>query len=199
MEGTLPFSSFVLIVTAGFSFYALYVNPHLLDKFALNPYKVAHLRAYSTVFTSGLIHANLPHLIFNMITLYFFGPTLEGLIGGLRFILIYVVALIVGNLSTVIKHKNNYDYRSVGASGAISGVLFSYILLNPFSGIMIFPIPFPLPAFIFAILYLLWSYFASKRGMDMINHDAHIWGAVAGIVTTILLVPEAIGVFISNF
>lgn len=199
MSGNLPFSSFVLIVTAGFSFYALYVNQLLIDKFALNPNKVAYRRGFSSVFTSGLVHANLPHLAFNMITLYFFGPTLEGLIGGLRFILIYIISLVVGNLATVIKYRNNPDYRSIGASGAISGVLFSYILLNPFSGIVIFPVPFPLPAYIFAILYLLWSYFASKRGMDMINHDAHIWGAIAGIIATIFLVPTAINEFLSNF
>lgn len=199
MSGNLPFSSFVLIVTAGVSFYALYVNQSLLDKFALNPNKVAYRRGFSSVFTSALVHANLAHLAFNMLTLYFFGPTLEALIGGFRFILIYVISLLVGNLATVIKYRNNLDYRSIGASGAISGVLFSYILLNPFSGIMIFPVPFPLPAYIFAILYILWSYFASKRGMDMINHDAHIWGAIAGIVSTIFLVPTAINEFLSNF
>ena len=199
MSGNLPFSSFVLIITAGFSFYALYVNQNLIDKFALNPNKVANRRGFSSVFTSGLVHANLPHLVFNMITLYFFGPTLEALIGSLRFILIYIISLIVGNLATVIKYRNNPEYRSIGASGAISGVLFSYILLNPFSGIVIFPVPFPLPAYIFAILYLLWSYFASKRGMDMINHDAHIWGAIAGIASTIFLVPTAINEFLSNF
>ncbi len=199
MNGNLPFSSFVLIITAGISFYALYVNPRLLDKFALNPSKVANRRGFSSVFTSAFVHANLPHLAFNMITLYFFGPTLETLVGGLRFIMIYVISLLVGNLATVIKYRNQSNYRSIGASGAISGVLFSYILLNPFSGIMIFPVPFPLPAYIFAVLYILWSYFAAKRGMDMINHDAHIWGAVAGIASTIFLVPTAINEFLNNF
>lgn len=199
MNGSLPFSSLIFILTSGISFYALYVNPNLIDKFALNPYAIVYRKKYVSIFTSAFLHANLPHLVFNMITLYFFGPTLESLVGGLRFVLIYLISLIVANLATVIKYRNFFEYRSIGASGAISGVLFSYIMLNPFSGIMIFPVPFPLPAYIFAILYILWSYFAAKRGMDLINHDAHIWGAVAGIISTILIVPNAIDYFLSNF
>jgi len=199
MNGNLPFSSFILIITTGISFYALFVNPNLINKFALNPYQIANRRNYATLLTSAFVHANLPHLVFNMITLYFFGPTLESLIGGLRFVAIYLISLIVANLATVLKYKNYIDYRSIGASGAISGILFSYILLNPFSGIIIFPIPFPLPAYVFAILYVLWSYFAAKRGMDLINHDAHIWGAIAGVISSIIFIPDSIEIFLSNF
>lgn len=199
METGASFSTLILLAIISISFYGLYVNPTIIQKFALNPYKIYRKQNLATLLTSGFVHANLMHLIFNVITLYFFGPSLENMIGSINWIIVYFISLLSGNLATIVRYRFAPEYYSIGASGAISGILFSYILFRPLSGIMVFPIPFPLPAFVFAILYLSWSYFAARRSMDMINHDAHIWGAIGGIITTLILEPSAIEQFILNF
>ncbi|OGU59424.1 MAG: rhomboid family intramembrane serine protease [Ignavibacteria bacterium GWF2_33_9] len=186
-------------VTIALSLFILYVRRDLFDKFALDPYSISRGKKYPTILVSGFIHANLTHLLFNMLTFYFFAFNLCSIVGGKDFLIIYLTSLIIANLPSIVKHKNNPAYRSIGASGAISGVLFSFILFSPNSTLMIFPIPFPLPAYIFAVLYLIWSYFAAKQSGDFINHDAHFWGAIAGIIITILLIPDSISIFLSNF
>ncbi|MCE5304585.1 rhomboid family intramembrane serine protease, partial [bacterium] len=108
-------------------------------------------------------------------------------------------SLIIADIPSIIKYRNDPSYASLGASGAISGVVFSMILFYPFSGLYIFPIPFPLPAFVFGILYLAWSYYSSKHYEDIINHSAHFWGALAGIILTIILEPQSIFIFIKSF
>jgi membrane associated rhomboid family serine protease len=134
-----------------------------------------------------------------MLTFYFFAFRLEAAFGYFNFIVIYFGSMIAGGIYTVFKKKDDYGYGSVGASGAISGVLFSFILFAPTSGMMIFPIPFPLPAWIFGLLYLTWTYFAAQKSFDRINHDAHFYGAIAGVILTIILVPGILGHFINSF
>jgi len=173
----------------------------------LQPYALVHEKKYYQVFTSGLIHADWMHLVFNMISFYFFalavnpGVPLEywmvesaGPIGHLYFGLIYVGAMVLGDFSTILKQKDNPKYYSLGASGAISGVLFSYILFAPSSKIGFFFFP-ALPSPIFAILYVAFSIYASRSRSTNINHDAHLWGGLFGFALTIALFP---GVF-SNF
>jgi membrane associated rhomboid family serine protease len=108
-------------------------------------------------------------------------------------------SLIIANIPSLVKHKHEQDYRSIGASGAISGVIFSYILFSPMSKMMIYPVPVPLPAYIFAVLYLAWSYFAARQARDFVNHDAHFWGALAGVILTLILRPDSLSIFLSNF
>lgn len=193
-----PVALIIFFVTVGTTLYTWYRNPSLYYKWMLNPYRVIHERQYYTVLTSGLLHADFMHLIFNMITFYFFAFKLETMLGSFNFLILYLGSMILSDISTIVKHKNNPDYNSVGASGAISGVLFSYILFSPFSKLILFPIPIPIPAVIFAVLYLVYSQYMAKKGGDMINHQAHFWGALAGIIITIILEPRSIGIFIDT-
>ncbi len=199
MPNATPVATILFILTIGFSVYSFYLNKNLIEKFALNPYAIKRHRKYASLILSGFLHSNFPHLLFNMLSFYFFAFPLERAIGSLNFLIIFIGSLIIANIPTVIKEKDNPQYRAIGASGAISGVIFSFILFEPMMGILIFPIPFPLPAFVFGILYLLWSYFAAKQERDLINHSAHFWGAISGIILTIFLEPNSIKFFLGNF
>ena len=137
------------------------------------------------------------HLFFNMFTFYAFAFTLEQMMGSWQFGLMYFIALILSDLPTVFKHKDDFHYNSLGASGAISAVLFSYILYNPLSKIYIMFIPIGIPAVIFGGLYLIYCAYASKNSRDNINHDAHFFGALTGLIFTVIFVPGIIQHFIA--
>jgi membrane associated rhomboid family serine protease len=190
-----PVTSIILLVTVLTSIYAF--NDHnLYGKFMLHPYSVSRRYKVYTLITSGFIHADWMHLIFNMITLFSFGPTLERTIGSLNFGIIYFLSLIASDIPSVLKHKDDIRYNSLGASGAISAVLFSCILFFPFSTMMIFPLPIPIWAIVFGPLYLLYCVYAAKQAGDNINHDAHFFGALSGLIITVILVPGAIPTFL---
>ena len=138
--------------------------------------------------SSGFLHADLTHLIFNMLTLWFFAPVVINFLGAIPFVLVYFGSLIFGSLLTMVFHKNDYGYRAVGASGAVTGVLYSAILLQPDMMLGIFFI-IPMPAYIFGILYLLYSIYGMKAKNDNIGHTAHFGGAVGGYVITLLREP----------
>jgi len=192
-----PVASLIFIFTLVTSIYALN-DGGLYGKFMLHPYSVYRKQNIYTLITSGLIHGSWMHLIFNMFTFYAFAFALESTIGSLRFGVVYFVGLVLSDIPSVIKHKNDFHYHSLGASGAISAVLFSYILFYPLSTLMIFPLPIPIWAALFGILYLIYSYYMSKSSRDNINHDAHLFGAITGIVITILLVPGIVPHFIAT-
>lgn len=183
-----PVASVIFFFTIATSIYG-FNDDALKRRCMLNPYTISRGKRYYTLITSGMIHGDWMHLIFNMMTFYFFAFRLELLLGHWQFGFLYLVALILSDIPSVIKHKNDIWYNSLGASGAISAVLFSYILFDPLTKLMIFPIPLPIPALIFAVLYLIYCVYASKRGRDNINHDAHFFGAIAGLLITVLLVP----------
>lgn len=192
-----PVASIIFLFTIITSIYAF--NDHsLYGKFMLHPYSVSRKHKIYTLITSGLIHADWMHLIFNMMTFYFFAFQLEAMIGSWRFGVVYFLALILSDIPSVLKHKNDMWYNSLGASGAISGVLFSYILFQPFSSMMIFPIPIPIWAIIFGPLYLVYCVYASKQSRDNINHDAHFFGALAGMIITVIVVPGVIPHFLEQ-
>jgi membrane associated rhomboid family serine protease len=192
-----PVASIIFIFTIVTSIYAF--NDHVLyGKFMMHPYSVYRKNKVYTLITSGLIHANWMHLIFNMFTFYFFAFNLEKTIGHWQFALVYVLGLVLSDLPSVIKHKNDFWYNSLGASGAISAVLFSYILFYPFSTLMIFPLPIPIWACLFGVLYLIYCAYMSRSSRDNINHDAHLFGAIAGVLITAILVPYAIPHFLSE-
>ncbi|MBS4000653.1 MAG: rhomboid family intramembrane serine protease [Desulfobulbaceae bacterium] len=194
-----PVAIVIFGITILISLYTLYKNNKLYYAWVLNPPKVVHEKKYYLMITSGFLHADLMHLLFNMMTFYFFGFNLEQIIGSFNFLIIYLFSLVLSSVPTVIKHKNDYNYGSVGASGAISGILFASIMVMPNAGLMIFPLPIAIPAWIFGILYLLWSYFAAKRANDNINHDAHFYGAITGIIMMMILIPGIITHFIGSF
>ncbi|MDX1277576.1 rhomboid family intramembrane serine protease [Oceanihabitans sediminis] len=139
------------------------------------------------MFSSGFLHVDTQHLIFNMLTLFFFADVVIQYIGSLGFVLVYVGSLILGSLLSLYFHKNEYHYSAVGASGAVTGILYSAILLRPEMSLYMFFIPIPIPAYIFGIGYLLYSIYGMKNKADNIGHDAHFGGAIGGYVITLFL------------
>lgn len=139
--------------------------------------------------SSGFLHVDMGHLFFNMVTLWFFAPLVLAYLGNLTFVLVYMGSLIFGNLLTLLFNKNNYSYRAVGASGAVTGVLYSAILLQPDMMLGLFFV-IPIPAYLFGILYLLYSIYGMKSKNDNIGHSAHFGGAVGGYVITLIEQPQ---------
>jgi membrane associated rhomboid family serine protease len=136
---------------------------------------------------SGFLHVDEMHLFFNMFTLYFFADEVIGYLGSFNFLLVYFGSLIMGNLLSYYFHKDEYHYSAVGASGAVTGVLYSAILLNPDMKLYMFLIPIAIPAYIFGIGYLLYSIYGMKNSVGNIGHDAHFGGAIGGYVITLVL------------
>ena len=200
-----PVASIIFALTIGLSIY-VFSNPAMFGKLMLHPYTVSRDKSkWYLMLSSGLIHKDWMHLIFNMITFYYFGFGLEqifveisGSLGHVLFALLYIIALILSDIPTVIRQKNNYNYHSLGASGAISAVLFSFILFNPKMMLGIFMV-IPMPAYIFAFVYLGYCIWASKNSNDGVNHDAHLYGALTGLLFTILAYPWVIKHFIAQF
>lgn len=141
--------------------------------------------------SSGFLHADMMHLIFNMLTLWFFAPVVIEWLGTISFVLIYFGSLIFGSLLTMLFHKNDYSYRAVGASGAVTGILYSAILLQPDMMLGIFFV-IPIPAYLFGILYLLYSIYGMKAKNDNIGHTAHFGGAIGGYLITLVKEPSLI-------
>ena len=176
-----PASVLILGAILVMSALALWVAPALLDRNLLRPYWLIRRRQYDTIITSGFIHGDFGHLLFNSLTLYFFGPGLERLMGTPKFIALYFIGLVVSSLGTVFKQKNNPDYASLGASGAILAVLFAYIVYRPLDKIYLY-FAIGIPAVLFAFGYLAYSWWASGHSRDRVNHDAHLDGALTGLI-----------------
>jgi membrane associated rhomboid family serine protease len=139
--------------------------------------------------SSGFLHVDTTHLLFNMLTLYFFADVVIAYIGSFNFIIIYVASLILGNLVSLYFHKDEYHYSAVGASGAVTGILYSAILMEPDMSLYMFFIPVPIPAYVFGIGYLLYSIYGMKKQLGNIGHDAHFGGAIGGYAVTLILAP----------
>jgi len=184
-------AAIILVVTLATSLAALYGSPKIIEHSLFRPYWFLRRRQYATIVTSGLVHADLPHLIFNLITFYFFAFQLEKQIGGARFAALYLIGLVVSDAGTYFKHRNDPDYASLGASGAISAVLFASIVYFPWQKLFIIPIPVPIPAPIFAIGYVAYSWYSARHARGRINHDAHLGGALAGLAFVLLTDPAA--------
>jgi membrane associated rhomboid family serine protease len=192
-----PVSAIIFIFTIVTSVYAFY-NQHTYGKFMLHPYSVAKGRNIYQLITSGLIHKDWTHLGFNMFSYYFFAFELEQTIGHWQFGVLYIGSLILCDLPSVVKHKDDFNYNSLGASGAVCAVVFSFILFSPATKLFIFPIPFPIPSIIYGFLFLIYTSYAGRKANDGINHDAHFFGAIAGIIITIILVPKVIQIFLDQ-
>jgi membrane associated rhomboid family serine protease len=191
----MPIASFIFAITILTSILA-FSNENLYANLILHPYDVARGRRVYTVITSGLIHNDWMHLFFNMFSYYFFAFRLEPALGHWQFGLLYILSLILSDLPTVYKHKNDDWYYSLGASGAVSAVVFSGILYHPLDGLYIMFIPKAIPAVIYGVLYLIYCNYASKRAQDNVNHDAHMFGAISGLLITIILNPHVVNSFI---
>ena len=166
------------------------LSPRVRELAVLRPYQIARGSGYWRIITSGFIHADIAHLVFNLVTFYSFAFTLERVIGTGRFVVLYFCGLLASNIGTCVKHRNEPDYASLGASGAISAVLFASIVYFPGSKLLILPLPIPIPAPLFAVAYLGYSYYSSRNATGRINHDAHIAGALTGLLFVALTEPQ---------
>ncbi|HBR55572.1 MAG TPA: rhomboid family intramembrane serine protease [Flavobacteriaceae bacterium] len=172
----------VLVSLKGFNDFSFF------EKYKFN---IAGIRRGEQIrmFTSGFLHVDFTHLLFNMITLYFFAGVVINALGTVQFVLIYLASLLVGNLLSFYFHKDEYHYSAVGASGAVTGILYAAILFYPDMGLYLFFIPIAIPAWIFGLVYLLYSIYGMKSRRGNIGHDAHFGGAIAGYVLTLGFAP----------
>lgn len=193
--------TYILIaITVLISMYA-FNQPELMRRFILNPYVVKTRNEYYRFITSGFLHKDHMHLIFNMITFYFFGRIIEqvfyaifGDLGGVYYVALYVLAIIVSDIPSFFKYRNIPGYSSLGASGGVSAIVFAFILFMPLEKINLY-LFIPIPGFILGALYLMYSYYQGRRGHDHINHDAHLYGALFGVIFCVVLYPPVVQTF----
>lgn len=196
----MSFTIIIILITAVTSF-AAFNNEELFNRLILWPRRMDNPNEYYRFITSGFIHADINHLFFNMFTLFFFGRFVESAFADIglnqaMFVILYLSGIIAASMPSFIKHKNNSYYRSLGASGGVSAVLFSFIYFAPWEKIYI--LIFPVPGIVAAIGYLAYAVYMTKKGNSNINHDAHFWGAVYGFVFTLIFAPDHGRVFIER-
>ena len=171
---------------------ALYLNREIFEKGLMRPYRTLRNGTWYEMITSGFLHANLSHLLVNMFVLFFFGIVIEQTLGPIHYLALYFSSLIVSAAPSLIRHRDNPNYATVGASGAVQSVLFSYIFIFPTEKIMLVLLPVPIPAWVFGILFLLYSVYEGQRKTGNVNHEAHIAGAFWGVVYMVLFVPNSV-------
>ena len=196
----MPIVTFVLIGLTVLVSWQAFNNRALLERLLLWPPAIDRHRQYDRLVTHGFVHADMQHLLFNMITLFFFGRAIEPVfvdrIGQLGYAAFYLSAIVMAIMPTYFRHQKDAGYRSLGASGAVSAVLFSFILFAPWSLIFVFFVP--VPAIVYAALYVGYSVWMDRRGGDNVNHSAHLWGAAYGILFTVLMEPRAASTFVAR-
>ncbi len=196
----------VLVVLTGIASYQAFNNPDLKAKLLFHPATIQNRGEWHRFLSSGFIHADWGHLLINMFVLYQFGQIAEklfdyifGNLGNIAYLFFYLSAIVAASLPSFFRHRENYGYAALGASGATSALVFAYILFAPWQW-FIFP---PVPAIVFGVLYLVYSSYMDKRGGDNIGHNAHFWGAIYGVVFLLLSIllfkPVMLPVLIDNF
>jgi membrane associated rhomboid family serine protease len=187
---------FIIAFTVVLSVMA-FSNERLLNNLLLWPAYMREPVQYYRLLTAGFVHADYMHLAFNMITLYFFGGILEQAIGSERFIALYLIGIIVSCIPSYLKKKNHPGYRSLGASGGVAAVIFAYIYLSPWSKIYLF-FAIGMPSIIFAVIYLVYTAYLARKGTGIVNHDAHLWGSVFGLLFMLIIDPSHGAYFIDQ-
>lgn len=189
----------IIAITCIVSFLA-FSNAALLERLILWPPAISRRKQYDRLVTYGLVHASPTHLLFNMVTLFFFGRVMEqfytAYLGVLGFAAFYVGGLVVSILPTFLANRDNPHYRSLGASGAVSAVLFAFILIQPWATIYVYILP--VPAIVYALLYIVYSIYMDRQSTDNVNHSAHLWGAAYGVAFTLLMEPRLVSLFVSS-
>ncbi len=187
-----PVTIGLIIANILFSFIG-FSNSKLVDMTIMWPYRVAREKQYFRFITSGFLHADMIHLFFNMFTLFFFGRVLEGILsieglgGNIAYLGLYFLGLIISDIPSYFKHRNDYTYSSLGASGAVSAVIFATIVFSPWSSIYLYG-AIKISAAVYAVLFIFYCVYMSKKGAGHINHDAHLWGSLFGLIYTIILI-----------
>ena len=191
MNEPLAYCTLIVCVITALCSIAGFRDAAFLDRFIFSVREILAGKEFYRVFTSSLLHADWPHLLLNLISLYLFGRHIEWVYGPKQFLFIYAMAVVGGSLLSLWIHRH-HEYRAYGASGGVCGVIFSYIFLFPGSGMIVPPLPFSIPGWLYAILYLIGSFAGLKRQKDNIGHDAHIGGALIGLLTATTLHPEIV-------
>lgn len=189
-ESITPVCLLIIVVTGIFS-YCGFIRYGFLERYIFDVQRILTDKQYYRFFTCALLHGSWMHLFFNMLTLYFFGTDIELHCGVPRFVLIYISGILGGNLVSLIIHRN-HEYRALGASGGVCGIIFAYIFLFPGSSVYMFFVPFPIPAYLYAIGFILYSYFGLRAQVDNIGHDAHLGGAIVSLIVTTMMYPEIV-------
>lgn len=183
--------SLVLIIVNVAISYRAFKNPALLDKLTFKVDRVLIQKQYHSLVSSGFVHLNWWHLGFNMLALYLFGRSIEPFLGPFNYLLIYFAGLIGGNLLALLIHKNDGSYSAVGASGAVNAIIYSSIVLFPNTGIGFFFIPVSIPAWLFGLAYVALTIYGIQKKWGNTGHEAHLGGALVGMLLTILIYPQA--------
>lgn len=178
----------IIVVTSIYSWLG-FRNPGFCEEHLFSVREILAGKQYPRLFTSALLHADWGHLVLNMLSLYLFGSHIEALVGVWKYLGIYWSAVLGGNLLSLWIHRQ-HEYRAYGASGGVCGIIFSYIFLAPGGGVVVFPLPISIPAWLYAILFFIGSVVAFKRQKDNIGHDAHLGGAIIGLWITAILEPQ---------
>lgn len=197
----------IIIVTSIISILSL-SNREWMEKLLFSPYKTIHSKEWHRLVTHGFVHADYMHLFINMFVLMSFGSAVENIFGGLQdsgiirsgtfhFLILYFGGIVIASLTTLKKHKDNFYYHSVGASGAVSAVVFTFIFFDPWSKLLLMFF-IPIPAILFGVAYLAYSHYMSKKESDHINHDAHFVGSVFGFIYPLLINPKLISIFLNK-
>jgi len=195
---------FIIVITAVVSVYA-FQRPEIMYRYNFSPYQVIKRKEYYRLFSHALLHVDWMHLIINMLVLYsfanvlifFFNHYFAFMPAGLLFLIFYVLAILASSLVRLFKQKDNYSYSAVGASGAVSAVVFACIFFAPLEKVLFFGV-LPIPGIVFGIAYLAYSYYMGKKNVDNIGHDAHFWGAIFGFLFPLVLEPRLINVFLNQ-
>ena len=183
---------FVIASIAGF------MNRGMWNAWMLHPHGVLHHKRWYLLLTYGFVHGDVAHLLFNAVSYYSIAPVLERVLGIPGFIAVYAGSLVLGAIPSVLLHHKDVHYRSLGASGAISGLFFSGMLFFPEHRIHLFFLPVGIPYPLFGILFLAGSWYGMKRNLGNIGHDVHLYGALAGLLLTLLLRPDSLAIFLSG-
>lgn len=202
---SIPVTLTIIFANIGITIWTHYSNPVYFRNLSEWPYQIVHEKKYYQLLTSAFLHAGFVHLLFNMFALFSFGGYLEQffvfnfgeLAGRIYYLLIYFISLFMGGILTVIFHHKEPEYVAVGASGAISGIIFSYVIFFPFSQVAVLFIP--MPAFLFAFIYIAISVYGMKTRFGNIGHEAHLGGAIGGFIATLVLINGAWEMLLSHF
>lgn len=194
-------STLIVLITVGISIWA-FQDRRILSNLILSPYAVVHQKQWYRLITHAFIHADWMHLLFNMIALWSFGKAvivyLEAIspVANLHFFVLYFVGIVIASIHDLVKQKDNLQFLSLGASGAVSAIIFTAIFFNPWSTILIFFIP--CPAILFGVAYILYSSYMGRREGERVNHNVHLYGALFGLIYPLLVNPKSLQIFLYN-